>query len=151
LTAAKSCFKFNLGLATYDDQVKACNALHAGSDLAVITSQAEQDVLERYINSVITAAQKKTCDMGFYIGLGRKDREHCPAKLNSDWVWKSVALCDDPITYTNWLGGEPSGCVGKAAGDKPVESCGHIWLSRANKWNDLPCSNTLCGVCTITL
>jgi len=132
--------------------VKACNALHAGSDLAVIENQTEQNVLSNYINNVITSAQRSGCNEGFYIGLGRKDPKHCPAgPLGSDFVWKSVALCDDPITYTNWYDGEPNGCKGVPVGNAPGESCGHIWPAHNNNWNDLACDSKLCAVCTITL
>jgi len=149
LTPGKSCFKVILGKDKYDAKVKQCNAFHPGSDLAVITNQAEQDTIAKYIKG-LPQSDRDGCGLGFYIGLGRKDPSHCPAGAKgSDFVWKSVALCDDPITYTNWFTGQPDGCDGIAVGGQPRESCGH--LRTDYRWNDLPCDLQLCGVCTISL
>jgi hypothetical protein len=130
--------------------VAKCNALHASSDLAVITSQAEQDTIANFIKT-LGQSSIDSCNQGFYIGLGRKDKNHCPASSSADWVWNSVALCGDPITYTNWNPGEPNGCNGIAQGGTPGESCGHLWSSNDYRWNDLTCSDSICGVCSITL
>jgi hypothetical protein len=150
LSPGKSCFKVIFGKDTYDNEVKKCNALSPLSDLAVITSQADQDTIANYLKG-LSQSDRDSCGDGFYIGLGRKDKDHCPAVSSADWVWKSVALCGDPITYTNWNSGEPNGCSGIAQGGTPKESCGHLWPAYNYKWNDLPCSTTLCGVCSISL
>jgi hypothetical protein len=150
LTPGKSCFKVILTTGTYDQEVAKCNALHPLSDLAVITSQAEQDTIAKNLQG-LTQAERDACGYGFYIGLGRKDKDHCPASSSADWVWKSVALCGDPIIYINWGAGQPDGCNGIAQGGTPRESCGHIWPATGYRWNDLSCSTAICGVCSIAL
>ena len=110
-----SCYKISISGLSWNAAKAACKVL--GSNLAMVTSQAEQRALTPKISRSV------------WIGLHRNPRD------KSRWL----LLDGTQATYFNWGTGEPNNYNGNP------EDCGEIWPS--GKWNDARCSHSLRYVC----
>jgi len=139
---SKSCFKIITSRNTWDGQSAKCRSLHPQSDLAVISSKAEDDKIDNELKTSITKDELESCKAsGFFIGLQLRNRKDC----NSGRIWKSVSTCDAPHEFTDWNQGEPN------CSTAHVEDCVHIWPLADYKWNDIECGTQACAVCEVTL
>ena len=115
-----SCYRFSDKNLAWREAQFHCEAL--GSNLAVVTSQAEQQALASNVKSLT------------WIGLYRDP------KNMSRWLWVDESL----VTYTNWRTGEPNDFGGA---EDYVEL---LTPYRGVKWNDRNCNRSLRYACEIS-
>ncbi|KAE8619761.1 hypothetical protein XENTR_v10009962 [Xenopus tropicalis] len=108
-----SCYYFSKSIMGWNKARALC--LKKESDLAVITSENEQDFL-----------YETTQDDRYWIGLSDTDQEGA-------WVW--VDGTDYSTSYKFWKEGEPNDHLNN-------EDCAHMWTH--GEWNDVPCSYSYC-------
>merc|ERR1712080_436878 len=99
------------------DAMECC--YYNGGYLAEPVNQEEQALLEKYIVAADGGG-------GFALSaywLGGNDMHH-----ENGWIWPSGS----PMTYTNWVEGEPSG--------EDLQDCMAIDSPKEHKWMDLDCS-----------
>ena len=116
-----SCYRFSDKALAWREAQFHCEAL--GSNLAVVTSQAEQQALASNVKHLT------------WIGLYRDP------KSGSRWLWVDESL----VAYTNWYTGEPNDSGG-------AEDCVEFLFTPHHevKWNDKNCNRPLRYVCEIS-
>ncbi|CAG9824202.1 unnamed protein product [Phaedon cochleariae] len=103
-----------------------------GMHLASITSQEENDKLEKYIK-----------DFGF--GNDHFWTSGTDLAVEGNFFWMSTGR---PITFTNWNAGEPNNFEYE---NGEQENCLELWNrdGKGLKWNDSPCSFETYFVCEV--
>ena len=98
-------------------------AVSHGGHLVTIRSQEEQDWIEQTFSPYLGDRTSQ----GIHIGLHQDLLSPDFTEPGGSWVWSSGA----PLSFTNWLGGEPNNA-------NDVEHWGHIrgWSSTPWGWND---------------
>ncbi|KRT80849.1 C-type lectin, partial [Oryctes borbonicus] len=103
-----------------------------GMHMASITSQEENDKLEKYIKD---------------FGYGNEHFWTSGTDLANEgsFFWMSTGR---PITYTNWNAGEPNNFVYENGEE---ENCLELWNrdGKGLRWNDSPCSFETYFVCEV--
>lgn len=89
-------------------------AVAMGGNLATVSSTAEND----FLWTTIAKPNLATSPFGIWIGLNDVAEE-------GTWVWAS----GEPVTYTNWAGGQPDNWQN--------EDWVHFWGYTEGAWNDL--------------
>ncbi|XP_075780726.1 C-type lectin mannose-binding isoform-like [Pelodiscus sinensis] len=124
------CFMFFPEKETWEEAEVQCQDHHPGAHLASILSQAERDVVARYLS-------KSTDTANVWIGL------HKPSKAPQDktWVWIDGSV----YRYRTWAAGKPDN-IGNN------EYCVEVWASSGYKnWNDVHCDRESSFLCMYSL
>ncbi|XP_063787580.1 hepatic lectin-like isoform X2 [Pseudophryne corroboree] len=107
-----SCYYLTLSKSNWNKSRSVC--IKKGADLAVITSEREQNFL--------TTKSAANYGKRFWIGLHDAIEEGV-------WIW--VDGTNYEASYTSWKEGEPNDHFGD-------EDCVHLWT--AGEWNDVYCT-----------
>jgi hypothetical protein len=102
----------------------ACQAYGGGTDLVVLHSDAEQDLLVAEINTVPAEAAG-----AWWLGLG-------DAALEATFVW----VDGTPLDFTAWGVNEPNNFMGG-------EDCAQFAIGLPGQWNDLACTTPMFYIC----
>ena len=111
--ATGHCYTLHLGALSWPNARAACEALGNGAHLAVIESQAENDVV-----------------FGI-VGSGRTWMGASDAAAEGTWLW----IDGTPWVFTRWLPGDPT----NGGGGEPGEDCLEMASAGAGEWNDNEC------------
>jgi hypothetical protein len=113
--SGSSCYRYVQLAKTWTDAQADCQAW--GGSLVSINSAAENALID-------TIRARNTVWLGFN-----------DLAVEGTFVWVN----GDPVTYTNWDGGEPNNSNG-------VEDCAQMWRTKGY-WNDGNCSFAYYFVC----
>ncbi|XP_046565167.1 perlucin-like [Haliotis rubra] len=120
-----SCYKVFLIPTTWPEAMIFCDSF--GAKLAEISTPSQQQFLESYLTPFKSSIN--TLD----VWIGGSD-----LVVEGRFMWSRSG---DPITYSNWVPGEPS-----SAG---YEDCLALFTSKNFMWNDAPCETNQMFLCEI--
>ncbi|KAI4818243.1 hypothetical protein KUCAC02_011593 [Chaenocephalus aceratus] len=115
------CYKYIATRLTWADAELLC--VSQGGNLVSIRSQEEDNFVKTLIKNFDPAQGSA------WIGL---------SDIHKEGTWMSSDGC--AAKFFSWSSGEPNN-------HRRREDCGLINFGSANKWNDVPCSNTYSSVC----
>ena len=123
------CYRINITRGLYFTEAFAqCRALGAGSELASIGNEPEQEF--------VLAVAKREYDMLTAIG----GRPHAPNQLWVGFAYRDgqlKALDGSPITYTNWLPNQPDQDAA------PARTYCVCMEAISGRWSSVPCAGAL--------
>jgi len=123
------------------DARRTCQSLAPGAHLVIAENKRQSDAVNEYIFSLVNGGDLRSCltysvVYTFFTSGQRLISGNC----NSYFVWKLSASQTIPLTYTNWLPGDPN-CHGGN------EDCIQFIGENTLQWDDHKCSYLKCSIC----
>lgn len=152
LPEARGCYKAITETLEWSSAMEHCQSLNPSARLISIDSREESEDVTKYLKKKLARARvykgRNRCSRpgqpvghaAFWTSGQRVNMSDC----SSEFVWKTTAGVEAPLTYTQWLDREPN-CWG---GD---EKCVEILLDRRSVWNDVMCYVRSCFICEYDL
>lgn len=139
------CYLARFNRLNWSAAAASCTSLHRNAHLVVINNDAEHNAIVRWWNN--TAGSQSCGINGFWTAGQRVDVTRL-----TPFVWKLITSSryyELPLTYTNWIVGEPNNAYGSSNNIR--EACVHAYTNYGYLWNDYPCGTHHCYLCEYNL